>query len=203
MNDDNGDVPPPYSGPSNDLSRPGDQRSTNRTRSISAQVSQSLSSIFLQRDRRKSAQPTFATSPQIPSLYPSLDDALFTLHEEQTQSDIAPIEVHLKEIWEAGYGVHTGLFKKLSKIADTGGETSWRIVKLEWFRDQLLFHENSKTNPISLKHSVFGVDRNYKAHPYTLTIQQVNGKIMKLGFPDSNSFNSWQLFLNNKQKAFK
>jgi hypothetical protein len=154
------------------------------------------------RERGKSAQPT-NDRPEISNLYPSLSDAdLLFIPVENIQSESKSIQVYIKEIWEAGFGVHIGIFKKLSKIADNGGETSWRIAKLEWTNNQLIFHENSKIVPIPLKHSAFGIDKNSTAHPHTLTIQQVNGKIIKVGFPTLNDLISWRTFLIDKQRAF-
>lgn len=203
MNDDLfEDVPPPYQRNSLGIQ---DLETSHRNRSISTQIPQSLPANIFTRDRVKSVQPTTTSKSQIPStLYPSLSDAdrLFA-PVDILESECTSIEVYLKEIWEAGYGVHTGIFKKLSKIVDNGGETSWRTVKLEWINEHLILHENPKSNQIQLKHSVIGIDRNCIAHPHTLTIQQVNGKIMKFGFPNADSFNSWQIFLINKQKTFK
>jgi hypothetical protein len=196
MNDDlYKDAPPPY------IYLSGNQvpESSVRSRSISAQIKNSAK--FFTRGRGQSAQPTSPRSEITSNIYPSLSDADLLFNPvENTTAECRSIEVHIKEIWEGGFGVHTGLFKKLSKIADNGGETSWRTIKLEWINNQLIFHENSKTTPISMKHSGFGVDKNYKAHPHTLTIQQVNGKIMKLAFPTFDDLNSWKSFLINKQK---
>lgn len=206
MNDDDyEDSPPPYQRKIRNSLGLQDPITSHRNRSLSSQIPHAFPPSIVPRERGKSVQPTSNAPSQIPnSLYPSLSDVdrLFIPHDNVV-SDCTSIDVYLKEIWEAGYGVHTGIFKKLSKIVDNGGETSWRTVKLEWLNDQLCYHENLKSSPIPLKHSVFGIDRNCIAHPHTLTIQQVNGKIMKFGFPNANSFNSWQIFLNNKQKTFK
>jgi hypothetical protein len=202
MNDDvYQDVPPPYSNAS------GNQvpESSGRIRSISAQIKKSLQPKFVARERGKSAQPT-NNRPEIvtSSLYPSLSDAdLLFIPVENTQSESKSIQVYIKEIWEAGLGVHIGIFKKLSKIADNGGETSWRISKLEWTNNQLISRENSKITTIPLKHSAFGVDKNSAAHPHTLTIQQVNGTIIKVAFPTLNDLNSWRTFLIDKQRFLK
>lgn len=173
--------------------------SSSHNRSVSAQIQTSLPSTMLTRDRGKSAQPT---TTALRSLYPSLSDAdLLLVEHEPPTSECKSIEVYLKEIWEAGYGVHTGIFKKLSRIADNGKETSWRTVRLEWKNGQLVYHENSKTTLIPLKHSTFGIDKNYVAHPFILTIQQVNGKMIKFGFPNFEYFTCWQSFLIKQEKS--
>lgn len=208
------DQPPPYISSENDHvpNLVPSLSLANRPRALSAQprttpseTRTSLSSLF--RTRGASATPVTSSTRQetvetVPpdlhqSLYPSIEEPDYNRSREpsvaKTETVTCPIEI--KELWEAGLGVHTGMFKSLRRMSDVGGETPWRKGAFEWIPTQQLVQvrlaAGGKPIHVGIKHSAINQDKNSLGRPYTLSIHTVGGKTFKIAFPDAILMNDW------------
>jgi hypothetical protein len=180
----------------------------NRTRSRTAQPSSSLSVLAANRQRGISEIPRTNTAAP-PPLYPDLNDIQgiengMKTPKRRTISAMPPLLIEYMEEWEAGHGVHTGLFKSLSKLVDTGGSTEWKKGKLDLVTggQQLCIKDASGSNKttISIKHASVIVDKTTLKKHFVLLLGLMNGKKLRLSFESKEIMNDWYQVLRDATK---
>ena len=166
-----------------------------RPRAISEQPMHSFKEN-IQHVRRMSADPCHVnqdTHAYIQPLYPAIEEIeeevrFLSLHNTNNNPIIASNvneKVHIKEIWEAGLGIHTGFLKSLKKKKDTGGETVWKSAEIQIVHGEVkvMIVETHQTYSYSLKYASIGLDK-ISDRKNGLYIQLVNGKTIKISFMD-------------------
>jgi hypothetical protein len=116
------------------------------------------------------------------------------------------LKIEFMEEWEAGFGVHTGLFKSVSKLVDTGGSTDWRKGTLELMskNHQICIKEfPASSKPaltICIKHSSIIVDKTTLKKPFVLLLGLMNGKKLRLAFESKDTMDVWHQSLKDLTK---
>ena len=187
----------------------------NRNRARTAQPSSSFSGSSSSRQRGSSEIPktiveSFDSHP--PSLYPNLNDIEGIENgrkppKKRILSALPQHPIEFMEEWEAGHGVHTGLFKSLSKLVDTGGSTEWKKGKIDLVSEtQHIFIRDAsgsgKTAPftISIKHASVIVDKTTLKKPFVLLLGLMNGKKLRVAFDSKETMNDLYQALKESTK---